>query len=93
MPRISRENSSSSREYSGAFHTLNRHYYPKAFQSFEQGALYLIGMATVEEIGSQLPLGLFVFKHVRHTDQDGMCHGDTRALLPFAGRQPPKARG
>ena len=39
----------------------------KAFQSFEQVALHLIGMATVQEIGSQLPTGLVVFQHVIQT--------------------------
>ena len=65
--RLSLENSGSSRKYGGVLDALNRNAYPQAFQSFEQVALHVIGMATVQEIGSQLPIGLIVFQHVIHT--------------------------
>ena len=45
--QFSLENSGSSRKYSRALHTVNRHAYSETCESFEQVALHLIGRPTL----------------------------------------------
>ena len=44
----------------------------------------MIGLATGQEIGSRLTLGLLVFQHGLHPHRAGMGHGHNRALLALA---------